>query len=527
MSAYTTQIQKLKILALFTMLFLLSALAMLTIKETTRFGAGLRPDSFSYLSAAENIVQGGGYGRPTWNGGFKPVTGFPPIFSLAVAVIHRTGLPAYPSARVLNGLLFGLTSLLAGFAIYLASRSVGFSLFGAVIILISSVLMDIFSWAHSEPLYLFLSLLGIVLLSIFLADPKQRIYFWLSALMISAAFLTRYAGSALVAAGFAGLLLAYPLDLRTRLRDGVSYLLITLLPMGVFLVRNHFLTGNFTNRPAPFWHPPDVERWFEAAKTTLTWILPESFTSSLSNPISIIMLAFLILGLVLVYVFSKARVDQERTNQQFRNRLILLIFIYLLFNVLLIFATVYFLDVLTPLDNRILVPLHISALLLVVLLLSSWWDAASNPIKVIIAIISVALVITQANQAYLTFSRLRAEPQGYASSIYRNSKTIAFVRELPEVPIFTNDLPALYFWANRIGVFIPNEFNPSSKEAIDPGDYEQLLKSLRRILRDNDGYLVIIGSNPRERLPSKQFEEVTRGMKLIEEFNDGLIYTYK
>jgi hypothetical protein len=496
------------------------------IKETTRFGAGLRPDSFSYLSAAENLKNGGGYGRVTWDGGFKPVTGFPPMFSITVAAIHKIGLPAYASARVLNGLLFGMFLFLAGIATYLASRSIFFSMLSALVFFCSSVLVDIFSWAHSEPLYLFLSLLGIVLISLYLSNPHRRVYFWTAAAVMSSAFLTRYAGSALVAAGFFAILLAKSLDLRKRIRDLALYLLVTFIPMGLFLARNQILTGNLTNRPAPFWHPPVAERWYEAAETFLNWLLPPAITSSLSHSRTFVILAMITVGIVLVYFFSKAQRNQQTEHQEFRNQLITSLFLYLLFNIFLILATVYFLDVLTPLDDRILVPIHFVVLFLAVLVLSQWWEVVSRQVRVFIVLISAAILIAQAHQAYQTYERLRAEPQGYAGSFYRNSETLDYVRRLPGVPIFTNDLPAVYFWAQRIGVFIPNTFNPSSKETVDPADFQEQLDSMREILRDNHGYLIIFGPNPRQRLPASQFKELTDGLTLIEEFNDGLIYRF-
>jgi hypothetical protein len=155
------------------------------------------------------------------------------------------------------------------------------------------------------------------------------------------------------------------------------------------------------------------------------------------------------------------------------------------------------------------------------------WDVSSIYGKALIGLISVAVLSVQLYQAVNTVDALRSQPQGYASNSYRSSPTIEYVRDLPDVPIFTNDLPALYFWAHRIGVFIPNEYNASAKERIDPLEYEGLLSSMRRILAENDGVVIIYGYDPRSRLTPDHFKEITEGLTLIEEFHDGLVYILK
>jgi hypothetical protein len=524
---HTGKTQKIRLGLWVLLLLVLAGASVLLIKETTRFGAGLRPDSFSFLSAAENFVRGGGYGRPTWDGGFKPITGFPPMFSIAVAALHRTGLPAYPSARVLNGILFGSTILLAGAAVYFATRSIGFSVLGAGILLGSSVLIDVYSWAQSEPLYLFLSLLGLVLFAWYLTRPDQWIVFWAAILAISAAFLTRYAGIALVASGIVALFLVHDQSKRRRIRDLLVYVVIVGIPMVMFLGRNKVLTGTFTNRPSPFWHPPSAEKWYEALRIILAWIFPNEALESLSNGWLVLLFVLCASGIALVYGYSRTNFYEHKGDPEFRSSLISMIFIYLIFNIMLVLVTVFFLDILTPLNNRILVPIHLSALLILVLVLSMWWDTASITGKVIVGLISVTILFIQVRQAFDMYNRLRAEPQGYASNSYRSSPTIEYVRELPDIPIFTNDLPALYFWAQRIGVFIPNAYNASAKEVIDPLEYEQLLASMRKILDEYEGVLVIYGYDPRSRLTPEHFREITEGLTLIEEFNDGLVYILK
>lgn len=133
------------------MLLAASGLGVYMIKETTQFGASLHADSFSYLTAAEQLADSGRYGRISGLGEFRPTTHFPPMYSIALAMVQKIGLDVYPSVRVLNGVLFGFTILAVGLGIELVTRSMMLSIYGAVLTAASPVLIDMYSWAHSEP----------------------------------------------------------------------------------------------------------------------------------------------------------------------------------------------------------------------------------------------------------------------------------------------------------------------------------------------------------------------------------------
>ena len=121
---------------------------------------------------------------------------------------------------------------------------------------------------------------------------------------------------------------------------------------------------------------------------------------------------------------------------------------------------------------------------------------------------------------------LRSAPQGYASGIYRNSPTIEYVRQFPDVPIYSNDLPALYFWADKMAIFIPSRINPSTLEYDSVERYELSLQNMYERMVQEGAVLIIFGPNPYSRLDQNHLSDLTRDLTLTAEFKDGLIFQY-
>jgi hypothetical protein len=63
----------------------------------TPFGVGIYVDSLYYVSSARNLIAGFGMGRITGLGIFKPMTHYPPFFSIVLAIGRLLGLPELTS----------------------------------------------------------------------------------------------------------------------------------------------------------------------------------------------------------------------------------------------------------------------------------------------------------------------------------------------------------------------------------------------------------------------------------------------
>src|SRR5690242_18826237 len=90
-------------------LLLLPAAAgiLLILTATSRFGAGLTPDSAAYISTARNLCAGRGYVQYDGN----PFVAWPPLFPTLLAFLELCRVDPLSGGRIVNALAFGLILL--------------------------------------------------------------------------------------------------------------------------------------------------------------------------------------------------------------------------------------------------------------------------------------------------------------------------------------------------------------------------------------------------------------------------------
>ena len=159
-------------LIFYILLILIALLGMAALWRSTPYGLGLVNDSAYYIEGADNLLAGKGYVRTSGGGEVKPITHFPPFFSLLLAAFSLSGLELLPAARLLVTVLFGLTILLTGLSAQRISRSPVFGLLGALLLASSDVFLGVFSMALSEPLFLALMLAAFLALANGLERPS-------------------------------------------------------------------------------------------------------------------------------------------------------------------------------------------------------------------------------------------------------------------------------------------------------------------------------------------------------------------
>ena len=213
----------------------------------TPFGVGIYVDSLYYVSSARSLVAGIDMGRVTGLGVFKPMTHYPPFYSLVLAFFRLLGLPELTSARWISMAAFGLTIILVGLIVYQRTHSRFFSLFCAILILVSNPILRNFSWAMTEPLYILLMLASLLYFATYIRTTLRR-WLILAAIFASLALLTRYVGFALVGALCLVLILNRHISWRRRLQELAIFLSITLIPTLLWLLRNWLVSETLTNR---------------------------------------------------------------------------------------------------------------------------------------------------------------------------------------------------------------------------------------------------------------------------------------
>jgi len=238
----------------------------------TRLGPGAGGDSSSYLMGAENLIKGNGFSR--YSGGYeiRPITGFPPFYSVVLAGVSLGGSEPMAASRYLNAVLFAANIGLVGYLVYAFSASTWAATIASAFLLLADTMLELHTWVMSEPLFIFLSLAAIWAL---LRSMEGGGLGWLAAaaLLTASSSLTRYVGPVLSVAGALVLLLFGAGSLRRRAIEALVYTSISLLPLAFWLRRNSALAGTLVNRDLAY-HPmePDLLRRFLAEVSS--WFVP-------------------------------------------------------------------------------------------------------------------------------------------------------------------------------------------------------------------------------------------------------------
>src|SRR5512138_112190 len=236
----------------FLALGLIALLGIVLIIRANPDGLGLSDDSIAYIAGARSMVAGDGY-REAWLASNGPVTHFPPAFPTVLAFFGVLGIDPLRAARWVNALLFGLNAGLLGILAWRMRRSLVAGLVLAALFVASGEMFQVHAVTMSEPLFIFLSLLSFWMFDLYF--ERDHHWWWLIACgtFVGMAYLTRYAGLALVATFVVALLILHT-NWRKRL-TGIGIFLASTLPWILgWSIRNRILAGNATNREFA-WHP--------------------------------------------------------------------------------------------------------------------------------------------------------------------------------------------------------------------------------------------------------------------------------
>lgn len=210
---------------------------------TRHSGIGISPDSVSYLSTAKHILRNFSFTD------FRdmPLVIFPigyPLFLAKIGFI--TGLSPETYLPWANTLLFSGVLFMTSFLIqdYLPKARI----YKAAILAILSCspgLLEVYSMAWSETVFIFLSLLFLTSIRYYQCNRNTG-RLLMVALVAAVAFLTRYAGICLVITGIAILLFDEANQPLSKARHILLFTLIACTPVSLNLLRNHLLAGEST-----------------------------------------------------------------------------------------------------------------------------------------------------------------------------------------------------------------------------------------------------------------------------------------
>ncbi len=214
----------------------------LVLARQVEFGVGLEFDSADYVNVARNLASG----QPLLqHNQERPYVAQGPLYPVLLVVAGFGVFDPLQVAGPLNAALFGTMVWVCG--AFLRRRLAtlpAWAQCGCAAIAVSPLLVD--SAAAAMPTTAFALLIACALICVAERDLRWR-RVALAAMFSALVCLTRYTGVALVAAVSVALLLpSASIGIKQRGSRAAVYATVALAPLGMWLLRNHLLTGTLT-----------------------------------------------------------------------------------------------------------------------------------------------------------------------------------------------------------------------------------------------------------------------------------------
>jgi hypothetical protein len=471
---------------------LFSLLGVALILHYTRMFPGVGGDSVQYVMGAENILDGEGYARFTGEGETRPITGFPPLYSVVLAGLGLVGVDLFEGAQILNALLFGGSIFISGVLIWGYTRSLWAMVIGNALILTSLSLVKIHGMVMTEPLFIFLMLLTIFTLTKYISAHRLS-YLILSSIMISLATITRYAGLGLLGAGGLSILLLSRTNWKRRLVDCAVLSGFTFVPLYFWLRRNTSAGGTAVNRELIF-HPMDLKLARVFLAEIASWFAPRIL--GLSRPLrNVIVLIMALPWPTLFYLqelrqFFKGKGSSRKAFWSLPWILAFYIFSY--FVILIINSTL--LDAGTSMGApiRYLAPVFVAVVIIFAIAVQQLierWGVGNIP-KLLALSISVTLIVLYTLQVLDLVSN-PISVGGYFEYKYKRADAVREFEALEsDIPIISNNPEMVYIMSNRTAYMWPIEFDHYRLEERE--DYLDQIEATQEKL-SRGGVLVVYG----------------------------------
>jgi 4-amino-4-deoxy-L-arabinose transferase-like glycosyltransferase len=398
----------------------------------------------------------------------------------------------------------------------------------------SGEMFQVHAEAMSEPLFIFFSLMSFWMFDLYFerlpsATAKWRGaegWLWLIACgtFVGMAYLTRYAGLALVATYVVALFILHK-DWRKRLVSTGIFLESVLPWVLTWAVRNRLVAGNTTNRTFA-WHPLTSENIEPGLRVFSELIIPvESWRREISKQTGLIeAMILLVLGAVLVWVVVAAwrywsRPQQTEGGKEVREVISFTTGLYIFAYLASIVASMLMFDAATKFRLRILAPVLVSLLIFVVAF-AIWLRSRHR--NIVIAGILLLIGVSIYKQS-ITINNWSRNGLGFASFKWYDSKAMAFLRELPnDVMIFTNEPGAVYLYTGRGCYVLPDRFD--SATALVRTSFEEGVDVMQEYINSGQAVLALFdeGENVAQDAPA-----LTADLYLAHKSAGDEIYTAK
>ena len=481
-----------------------------------RWGIGVEYDSLFYLNSAQNLLSGNGLQWLGTGNSLKPLTHFPPLYPLLIALWNFFIPDLLKASTWLGSLLFGVNIMLVGSFVFTYTRNSLYALAAMLVVFISPDLVDVQLWAMSEALFFIWMMLSLGLLILYVQNDRMNFLVG-SAIAAALACLTRYIGLTIVATGLLTILYYKP-GLRVKLRNAFVYGLISVLPLGIWYLRNLFLTGSMTNRSFVF-HQILNSTLNKGYHTVLGWFIPIDWAYHWKI-IFLVAIGFFIFLWMGWFLWKKIWVRTQDATLQLAQRYVFVLSLFAVVYVAFLFVSLTFIDASTRLEERILSPLHLDLFLLL------FAPMISMPRHQLLlgAALFVLVLVSFVPTTRVEWGEFRRYGLGMSGKTWQTSPSVDYVRRLgSSTLLYSNEALALQYLTGNPVLSIPQKFDRVKREQLP--QFEKNLAIMRNDLETDGAYLVLFKARKGVEYPS--VEILSEGLTLVKDLDDGLVYQYQ
>jgi 4-amino-4-deoxy-L-arabinose transferase-like glycosyltransferase len=435
---------------------------------------------------------------------------FPPLFPAILAFTGGLASGPWSAARIVNALLFGATIALMGLALAWSFPELTWpGIAGALLVLASPALVGLQAMVWSEPLFLFLTLASLAALARWIGRPDGG-WFVASAGLAALASLTRYVGVALLPVGVLGILWLGDGARRARAGRALVWAVVAAAPLAAWL-----LNAGDTGRSVGLHLVSRAQAW-EALYTVSGWLhLPPDANHAWR------VLFGVVLGLwVAVVAWAARRADVAGSAPPFVRLEALFAGSY----VLALAASISLFDANTPLDDRILSPLLLAAIVGLVYLGVITLRVFPGPaVRGAAAAAGVLLVLVGAGRTAGWLQQNAQDGIGFTGSAWRQSETLRLVEELPAgIPLFSNAPEPIYLYTGRHAASFPRAWLAMSETA-NPF-FAAELSAMGEALAGDQGVAVYFRELPQRTALPEETLRTQLALRPLAETSDGVLY---
>ena len=518
-------------------LSLIAVGAMSVLLYSTPEGLGLSDDSIAYIAGARSILAGNGY-RESWLASNGLVTHFPPGFSSVLAMIGLSGLDPLRGARFFNSILFGANAFLLGILGWHMTRSqiAGFVL--ALLFAVNASLFNAHAVAMSEPLYIFFSLASFLSFSQYfqvfpssLGGPtgvfrKGQGEGWLitTGILTAFAYLTRYAGLALLVTFLVALILLH--DTWKKKSTSAGIFLASFIPITLaWSIRNKLVADNATNRTLVY-HPLTAENIETGIYNFSEFFIPvETWRRTLIKIPNFfaILLSIIALALLVWIVYKGLKKFLYPATEQpeilsFTNELYIFSYLASIISSMMLF------DASTRFKLRILSPIYVALLILLVFLGHWLWQRRTILWRSVVIIATLLILSLSLYDMASVVAKLHKSGQGYASFQWYDSQAMDFLSQLPEgTRIYTNQPGPVYLYTNRPSYVLPDLVDAVT--GLPREGYEQGVMALHEDVLSGNAVLALFKFGSEDEDVQSVYIQLAEGLYLAHDTHGDKIYT--